>query len=199
MSELPQDLATAVRDARRVEVFTGAGMSADSGLDTFRDATTGLWSHVDPQAMASIDAWARDPEPMWAWYLWRAAKARSADPNPGHTAIADWQHVVDGADGAAGVSVHVTTQNIDDLHGSLPDEPVERLPHRPAQCAAARCVPAWHPCHGDHSGDDRPDPVDHLVAAHDHGVRPASPGGCRARLSGVQLCRPRLPFLVFAW
>ena len=116
MSELPQDLATAVRDARRVEVFTGAGMSADSGLDTFRDATTGLWSHVDPQAMASIDAWARDPEPMWAWYLWCAAKARTADPNPGHTAIADWQHVVDGADEAAGVSVHVTTQNIDDLH-----------------------------------------------------------------------------------
>ncbi|WP_369803721.1 hypothetical protein [Corynebacterium sp. CNJ-954] len=40
------------------------------------------------------------------------------------------------------------------LHGSLPAEPVERLPHRPAQCVAARCVPAWHPCHGDHSGDD---------------------------------------------
>ncbi|HIW91817.1 MAG TPA: NAD-dependent deacylase [Candidatus Corynebacterium avicola] len=121
MSELPQDLATAVRDARRVEVFTGAGISADSGLDTFRDATTGLWSHVDPQAMASIDSWARDPEPMWAWYLWRAAKARTADPNPGHTAIADWPNL------AEGVDVHVTTQNIDDLHERAGSSDVSHL------------------------------------------------------------------------
>ncbi|MDN6259602.1 MAG: NAD-dependent protein deacylase, partial [Corynebacterium sp.] len=57
-------LAQTVRDARRIEVFTGAGMSADSGLDTFRDATTGLWSHVDPQAMASVDSWSRDADAM---------------------------------------------------------------------------------------------------------------------------------------
>ena len=57
-----------VGDAKRVEVFTGAGMSADSGIATYRDAVTGVWENVDPQAMASIDAWARDPEPMWAWY-----------------------------------------------------------------------------------------------------------------------------------
>ncbi len=156
MSELPQDLAAAVQDARRIEVFTGAGMSADSGLDTFRDATTGLWSRVDPQAMASVDSWARDPEPMWAWYLWRAAKARTAEPNAGHRAIANWQDI------AEDFTVHVTTQNIDDLHeragsrsvshlhGSLfdfrcticgapakepelPTEPVERL--APPECS----------------------------------------------------------------
>lgn len=146
---LPSDLVDAARAARRVEVFTGAGMSADSGLDTFRDARTGLWSHVDPQAMASIGAWARDPEPMWAWYLWRAALARRAEPNAGHRAVARWGE-------REGTDVHVTTQNIDDLHerggsrdiahlhGSLfayrcsicerpaaepglPDEPAERL------------------------------------------------------------------------
>lgn len=157
--QFDQDLTRAVelaRHARNIEVFTGAGMSADSGLNTFRDAQTGLWSKVDPQAMASIDSWARDPEPMWAWYLWRARLALEAEPNPGHRALGDWSEL-------AGVDeVHVTTQNIDNLHerggaddvahlhGSLfdfhcticsrpwrgeveyPAEPVERL--RPPEC-----------------------------------------------------------------
>lgn len=106
---LPADVVEAARNATRVEVFTGAGMSADSGLDTFRDAQTGLWSKVDPQALASIDAWARDPDPMWAWYLWRATLAQRANPNAGHEAIARWGT-------APGTKVHVTTQNIDNLH-----------------------------------------------------------------------------------
>lgn len=90
--------------AARIEVFTGAGMSADSGLDTYRDAVTGVWENVDPQAMASIDAWARDPEPMWRWYLHRRAVAAAAKPNAGHRAL------------AALPGATVTTQNIDDLH-----------------------------------------------------------------------------------
>ncbi|WP_018296702.1 NAD-dependent protein deacylase [Corynebacterium lubricantis] len=93
----------------KIEVFTGAGMSADSGIATYRDAHTGVWENVDPQAMASIDAWARDPEPMWAWYLWRAGLAQRALPNAGHLALAEWaQH--------ADAQVTVTTQNIDNLH-----------------------------------------------------------------------------------
>lgn len=167
---IPTDLQDAARSARRVEVFTGAGMSADSGLDTFRDATTGLWTHVDAQAMASLDSWRRDPDPMWAWYLWRAHKARAAAPNAGHLAIARWQDALaqgaltqDAPTGGAPGHLHVTTQNIDDLHeragatdvshlhGSLlafrcsvcgrpapepelPSEPVERL--TPPACAA---------------------------------------------------------------
>ena len=107
--DLPEDLVAVVRAAKYVEVFTGAGMSADSGLDTFRDAQTGIWSHVDPQAMASLDAWAKDPEPMLAWYLWRAVLCRRADANAGHRAIGQWAE-------RGGVTVHVTTQNIDDLH-----------------------------------------------------------------------------------
>lgn len=91
----------------KVEVFTGAGVSADSGLATYRDAQTGVWETVDPQAMASIEAWARDPEPMWAWYLWRAQLAAQAEPNAAHRAIADW---------ATRAQVTVTTQNIDNLH-----------------------------------------------------------------------------------
>ena len=73
--------------ARHIEVFTGAGMSADSGIATYRDAVTGLWENVDPQAMASIDAWHLDPDTMFAWYLWRAHLAQQAQPNAGHIAI----------------------------------------------------------------------------------------------------------------
>ncbi|UIZ91470.1 NAD-dependent deacylase [Corynebacterium sp. CNCTC7651] len=90
--------------ATHIEVFTGAGMSADSGIATYRDAVTGLWENVDPQAMASIDAWHLDPETMFAWYLWRAHLAQQAEPNAGHIAIANM----------AGATV--TTQNIDNLH-----------------------------------------------------------------------------------
>lgn len=91
-------------DASRIEVFTGAGMSADSGLVTYRDAQTGLWENVDPQAMASIDAWHTDPDTMLAWYLWRAQLAQRAEPNAGHLAIAQSPKTT------------VTTQNIDNLH-----------------------------------------------------------------------------------
>jgi len=60
---------TLLADASHIEVFTGAGMSADSGIATYRDAQTGLWENVDPQDMASIDAWHDDPDTMFAWYL----------------------------------------------------------------------------------------------------------------------------------
>ena len=95
-------------EARHLVVFTGAGMSADSGLETYRDADTGLWENVDPTAMASIDAWRRDPEPMWAWYLWRAHLSQQAQPNAGHRAIDEWAQ--------QGHEVTVVTQNIDNLH-----------------------------------------------------------------------------------
>lgn len=102
--EFAFDLA---KSAQKIEIFTGAGMSAESGIQTYRDDTTGLWENIDPQAMASISAWARDPEPMWAWYLWRAKLASLADPNDGHYALARWAEFSD---------IHITTQNIDNLH-----------------------------------------------------------------------------------
>ncbi len=93
-----------LRDATHIEVFTGAGMSADSGIATYRDAQTGLWENVDPQDMASIDSWHDDPDTMFAWYLWRARLAQRAEPNAGHVAI------------ARSSKTTVTTQNIDNLH-----------------------------------------------------------------------------------
>lgn len=129
---LPDGLLTALRGARRVEIFTGAGMSKDSGLDTFRDAQTGIWSRVDPQAMATLDSWATDPDPMLAWYLWRAHLCRQAQPNPGHLAIAQWA-------ARGGVELHITTQNIDDLHERAFGNHPPRVTHLHGSLFAYRC------------------------------------------------------------
>lgn len=136
-----KDAQELVSKAQRVEVFTGAGMSAESGLDTFRDPQTGIWSHVDPTAMATIDSWARDPEPMWAWYLWRAAVAQRAEPNAGHKAIAAWA----GALAERGGRLTVTTQNIDNLHerGGMYD-----VVHLHGSLFAYRCCMCGRPWKG---------------------------------------------------
>ena len=104
---LPGDVVDLVRQAHSITVFSGAGMSAESGVPTFRDAQTGLWERYDPAALATVDAWDNDPALVWGWYLWRMKLVGDAQPNPGHraiTALADHRTVM------------VVTQNVDDLH-----------------------------------------------------------------------------------
>lgn len=90
-----------------VVVLSGAGISAESGVPTFRDVETGLWATVDPYEISSIDGWRRHPEKVWAWYLWRHYMMKSVEPNDGHRAVAAWEDYAE---------VHVVTQNVDDLH-----------------------------------------------------------------------------------
>ncbi|ADG77943.1 SIR2 family NAD-dependent protein deacylase [Tsukamurella paurometabola] len=96
-----------VRDAESIVVLTGAGMSAESGIATFREAQTGLWARYDPEEIASVDAWTRDSALVWGWYQWRGYIARQAEPNNGHIALAEL---------GTRRSVSIVTQNIDDLH-----------------------------------------------------------------------------------
>ncbi|MDI3329180.1 MAG: NAD-dependent deacylase [Micrococcus sp.] len=122
------EAAELARGARRVVVLTGAGMSAESGVPTFRDAQTGLWQQYSPEQLATEDAWFADPGLVWSWYQWRARLVRSCSPNAGHRAIAAWQRALSvsrggegpdaGAPGpaAASGSLVVSTQNVDDLH-----------------------------------------------------------------------------------
>ncbi|MET8836047.1 NAD-dependent deacylase [Micromonospora sp. NPDC004540] len=100
--------ATLLAGARRLVVFTGAGMSAESGVPTFRDALTGLWAQFDPQALATPEAFRADPALVWGWYEWRRGAVRRAEPNPGHRAVA--------AMAARVPDTVVVTQNVDDLH-----------------------------------------------------------------------------------
>ena len=104
---VPTAIADLARDARRVVVLSGAGMSAESGVPTFRDAQTGLWSMVDAASLATPQAWAADPDLVWAWYQWRCALVQRAQPNAGHRALATW---------AQRVGMQIVTQNVDDLH-----------------------------------------------------------------------------------
>lgn len=102
------DAITALRKARHVAVFTGAGISAESGIPTFRDRLTGLWARHDPERLESAKAFKENPQLVWGWYLWRRQQMLQAQPNPAHLAIA---RLADG-----GGEITVITQNIDDLH-----------------------------------------------------------------------------------
>ena len=102
------ELAGVVARARRILVLTGAGVSAESGIPTFREAGTGFWARYDPMDLATPEAFARDPRLVWSWYQWRRGLIRAADPNPAHRALAAMQ--------ARGLPVTLVTQNVDGLH-----------------------------------------------------------------------------------
>jgi len=99
----------ALAGAARVCVLTGAGMSAESGIPTFRDAMSGLWSRFDPAQLASEEGFRADPGRVWDWYAERRAGVRRAEPNAGHRALAAF------AARRPGV-LTLVTQNVDDLH-----------------------------------------------------------------------------------
>lgn len=105
-------VAGLLRQAGRVALLTGAGISAESGIDTFRQPQTGLWARFDPMELASIHALRRDPETVTRWYHWRFSRCADATPNAGHRAIAALQRMKR----RSGGDVHVLTQNIDGLH-----------------------------------------------------------------------------------
>lgn len=107
-ASLPRGLSTVLREARHVVVLTGAGVSAESGVPTFRDAATGLWASYDPLELATPEAFDRDPELVWRWYRWRRSLVAAAAPNPGHYALADLAAQVP--------QFTLITQNVDGLH-----------------------------------------------------------------------------------
>ena len=119
----------------RVTVLSGAGMSAESGVETFRDASTGLWEKFDPEELASPQGWLRQPDVVWAWYLWRHHLVNSVEPNAGHRAVADWQRHAD---------VRVVTQNIDNLHERAGSEWVAHLHGSIFEFRCSSCGLAYH-------------------------------------------------------
>ena len=88
--------------------LTGSGISAESGVPTFREAQTGLWARYDPQRLATPEAFDRDPHLVWEWYEWRRNLVSEALPNPGHRALAELERRVP--------EFSLITQNVDGLH-----------------------------------------------------------------------------------
>ncbi|MCV7235937.1 NAD-dependent deacylase [Mycobacterium branderi] len=102
----------------RVTVLSGAGISAESGVPTFRDDKNGLWAKFDPYELSSTQGWLQNPERVWGWYLWRHYLVSRVEPNAGHRAVAAWQDHAE---------VTVVTQNVDDLHERAGSKPVHHL------------------------------------------------------------------------
>jgi NAD-dependent deacetylase len=98
-----------VQAARRVVVLSGAGMSAESGVPTFRDAQTGLWAKFRPEQLATEEAFRAQPQMVWDWYELRRGMVAKVEPNAGHRAIAAFQQRHPGR-------LVVVTQNVDGLH-----------------------------------------------------------------------------------
>jgi NAD-dependent deacetylase len=106
--DFPPRLIEAIRSARHVAVLTGAGISAESGIPTFREAQTGLWSKYRPEDLATRDAFRRNPQLVWDWYQWRRELVNESAPNHAHTALAQLEKIVP--------SFTLITQNVDGLH-----------------------------------------------------------------------------------
>ncbi len=104
----PPDLLTFLRGTRNLVALTGAGVSQESGLRTFRDAQDGLWKQYKPEDLASPLAFARDPKLVWDWYAWRREAVKSVRPNPGHYALVEIEKRVP--------QFILITQNVDGLH-----------------------------------------------------------------------------------
>jgi NAD-dependent deacetylase len=92
----------------RIVVVSGSGMSAESGIPTFRDAQTGLWSKYRPEDLATPEAFARHPERVWRWYQHRREQIRSVHPHDGHEALVRIEKSV--------TRLTIVTQNVDGLH-----------------------------------------------------------------------------------
>jgi len=123
MTTVPPELVAALRDANHIAVMTGAGVSAESGIPTFRDALSGFWSKFDPEELATPEAFLRNPGMVSRWYDERRCQCASVKPNPGHHALArlqQWQE-------QRGRRFTLLTQNVDRLHQTAGSSDVAEL------------------------------------------------------------------------
>lgn len=103
------EAARLIGQAKAIACLTGAGVSAESGVATFRDAQSGHWAHFDPQQLASQEGFAADPGLVWRWYMDRLlGVTQKAQPNPGHIALAEIERKTE--------RFTLITQNVDNLH-----------------------------------------------------------------------------------
>jgi len=116
---IPGEILQLLQSANFVAVLSGAGISAESGVPTFREAQTGLWSQYDPVQLATPEAFHNDPKLVWDWYIWRRKIIKNAHPNPGHLALVDLEIYYP--------SFTLITQNVDGLHQAAGNKQVVEL------------------------------------------------------------------------
>lgn len=146
----PQELVQALLKARHIAVFTGAGISAESGIGTFRDGADGHWARFNSREMATVQGWRENRQHVWAWYEGRRADVLAATPNAGHMALANLAATLQQVHGQK-VQVDVITQNVDNLHERAGSTSVI---HLHGSLFAPRCFACARP------GDFAPEPPD---------------------------------------
>lgn len=120
-----------LKNCTQIAILTGAGVSAESGIPTFREAQTGLWSQFNPQELASPQAFAKNPAMVWDWYNYRRELVAQAKPNAGHFALAAMERHVE--------KFALITQNIDNLHQTAGSQNVIELHGNIAKVRCAEC------------------------------------------------------------
>lgn len=148
---LSESLLEAVRSTSQIVALTGAGISAESGIPTFREAQQGLWAQYDPQELATPEAFQDHPRRVLGWYRWRRDLIRRAQPNPGHQALAVLERKIQ----ARGGQFTLITQNVDSLHQRAGNQQVIELHGNIFRSRCADCHqvhPAEFP-RQDQSGD----------------------------------------------
>ena len=136
--KISETFQQSLRQAKKVVVFTGAGVSAESGIPTFRDAMTGLWTQYRAEDLATRQAFRANPKLVWEWYEWRRELVAKARPNAAHIGIARLQDCVP--------ELTVITQNVDGLHQAAGSQGVLELHGniRRSKCfACARIAMEW--------------------------------------------------------
>jgi NAD-dependent deacetylase len=139
----------AIAMARSIVVLTGAGISAESGIPTFRDAMTGLWANYRPEDLATPEAFRRDPRTVWSWYAWRRERVAGVLPNAGHEALAR----LEVAAVSRGAHFLLVTQNVDGLHAAAGSRQMVEL-H--GNIRRVKCFDRGHPATHWPGGDGPP-------------------------------------------
>ena len=133
--EIPPQIAALLQQTRSLTVLTGAGISAESGIPTFREAQQGLWSRYSPEELATPAAFRDNPGRVLSWYRWRASLVRDAEPNPGHRALARLEKEISSRNG----DFTLITQNVDRLHQRAGSEKVLEIHGNLEQLICAEC------------------------------------------------------------
>lgn len=129
-------VAHALLGAKSLLILTGAGISAESGLPTFRQAQSGFWARFSPHELATPEGFRADPVRVWGWYTWRRHQLQRAKPNPGHQTIVELMQRFP--------STTLVTQNVDDLHERAGSADVIHLHGELNRNRCLRCGKVFH-------------------------------------------------------
>lgn len=144
-----------IKNAKHLVILTGAGVSKESGVPTFRDAMDGLWAKYDPQQLATPRAFAQNPKLVWEWYEYRRGLVNNAKPNAGHIALAHLENLYP--------KLWIITQNVDNLHEQAGSTRLIRLHGNIAETIC------YNQCQGGRVAIDKADFVwdaDHTIPPH---------------------------------